>query len=262
MSLAELRQRPFDVRLDDRGNALHVELVPDDGLRLVTKREQLIFSPGEQFAFELRPKLPEMGPGTTLDIHTTLLPARSNQSLWAEEQRLAVPVDGALTIALNVPLPRTEGVYRIRVTATRPPGFRPRFFPGAVAPLAERTIDVVVLDPRPQTAAKDSKWETVLEIDPTSPRWWERLPTWTQLRRIPGLNRGPLGSLRVAAVDLPLGRFVELPTTIAGADPHWQAYSIPVEAVSTPHLLEIDYPADTEQHFGVSIVEPNITGAR
>jgi hypothetical protein len=260
VQLNTLRQRPFDVRLDDRGNVLHVELVPDDVLRIVTKREQMIFSPGEQFAFELQPQLPEMGPGTTLDIHTTLLPARSNETLWTDEQRLAVPVDGALTVALNVPLPKAEGVYRIRVSAARPPGFRPRFFPGAAAALAERTIDVVVLDSRPLASAIEDGWETVLEIDPTNARWWDRLPTWTQIRRIPGLSRGPLGSLRVEAVERPLGRFIELPPTIAGADPNWQAYSLPVEAVNTPHRLEIDYPADAEQQFGISIVEPNSSG--
>jgi hypothetical protein len=257
----ELRERPYSIRLDDRGNALSVELLPSDTLRLVTNREHLIFLPGEQFAFELQPTLAEMGPGTTLDIHTTLMPARNNETIWSEEQRLAVPVDGALAVALNVPLPKVEGVYRIRVSASRPPGFRPRFFPGGTPPLAERTFDVVVLESRPQAAAPGARWESVLEIDPTNPRWWDRLPNWTQLRRIPGLNRGPLGSLRVATVDLPLGRFIELPFTARGSDPHWQAYSLPVEAVNVPHLLEIDYPADAEQHFGIIIVEPNSTGA-
>ena len=27
-----------------------------------------------------------------------------------------------------------------------------------------------------------------------------------------------------------------------------------------PHVLEVDYPADEEQHFGLSIVEPNAAG--
>jgi hypothetical protein len=119
---------------------------------------------------------------------------------------------------------------------------------------------VVVLGGKPPAADEPARWLTVLEIDPTSPRWWDRLPAWTQLRRIPGLNHGPLGSLRAGAVDLPLGRFVELPPTVPGADPHWQAYSLPLEAAGTPHLLEIDYPADEEQHFGVSILEPNAAG--
>ncbi len=268
VSLAELRRRPYLRNLDDRGNTLQVELVPANALRITTDREPLFFAPGEQFSFELKPMLPDIVPGTTLDIRGTLSAARREEALWSNEQRLAVPVDGQPNVTLNVPLPRSEGVYTVRVTASRPSGFRVGFFSGAAAPLAERTVDLVVLDSRaaPGTSvltsavAQASPWETVLEIDPASARWWDRLPGWTQVRRIPGLNRGPLGSIRAGAVDLPLGRFVELPPTVGGADPHWQAYSLPLEVVGEPHVLEIEYPADAEQHFGISIVEPNSAG--
>ncbi len=260
--LVDIMRRPFEIRLDDRGNTLKVEHVPADSLRIAPDRETLIFAPGEQFSFDLHPSLPDMAPGTTLDIQTTLSPARRNETIWSDPQRLNVPVDGAPTLTITVPLPRAEGVYTIRVSAQRPPGFRPRFFPGGAPPLAERTIDVVVLGTRPQQAAANASWQTVLEIDPTNPRWWERLPTWTQLRRIPGMNFGQLGSIRAATVERPLGQFIELPPTVADADPHWQAYSLPLElaALGTPHLLEIEYPADEEQHFGISIVEPNAAG--
>ena len=33
-----------------------------------------------------------------------------------------------------------------------------------------------------------------------------------------------------------------------------------MEAVGVPHLLEIEYPASTDQHFSLSIVEPNAAG--
>ncbi|MCI0333223.1 MAG: hypothetical protein L0228_08380 [Planctomycetes bacterium] len=258
--LADVLRRPFEIRLDDRGNTLKVEHVPADPLRIVLDRDTHIFAPGEQFSFELHPTLPDMAPGTTLDIHTTLSPARRKETIWSDPQRLNVPFDGAPVLTMNVSLPRAEGAYTVRVSAERPPGFRPRFFPGGAAPLAERAFDVVVLDARPQQAAANASWQTVLEIDPTNPRWWERLPTWTQVRRIPGVNFGQLGSIRAATVERPLGRFIELPPTVADADPHWQAYSLPLEALGTPHLLEIEYPADEEQHFGISIVEPNATG--
>src|SRR5204863_5269213 len=78
--------------------------------------------------------------------------------------------------------------------------------------------------------------------------------------RIPGFNHGPLSNGRGVAIDLPLGRLVELASTAPGADPRWQAYSLPLQAVGVPHMLEIDYPADSEQHFGLSIVEPNAAG--
>jgi hypothetical protein len=232
---------------------------PNDTLRIDTDREQLLFAPGEEFGFDLTAQVADVVPGTTLDIRTTLSPARQDKELWKSDQRLEVPVEGQPHIRLKVPLPGAEGVYTVRLAAIRPSGFRDRFF-GAPTPLAERSFDVVVLAAQPPAANEPPEWNTVLEIDPTSPRWWERLPTWTQLRRIPGLNHGPLGSLRAASVELPLGRFVELPPTVPGMDPHWQAYSLPLEAAGTPHLLEIEYPADQEQHFGISIVEPNAAG--
>ena len=61
-----------------------------------------------------------------------------------------------------------------------------------------------------------------LEIDPTNPRWIDKLPSWTQLRRIPGLNHGALGSTIAEVKDLPLGKFVELSQTPPTGDPHWQ----------------------------------------
>ncbi len=259
VALSELATQPYVARLDDRGNTLKIELVPPEALRIVTDREPLIFVPGEKLAFELEAALADVVPGTTLDVHTTLSPARGEGTIWANEQRMEVPVEGHPRIELEVPLPAGEGVYAVRVAVLRPSGFRERFF-GPPTPLAERSFDVVVLDARPPRTTQPPHWETVLEIDPTSPHWWERLPRWTQLRRIPGLNRGPLGSIRAGSVDLPLGRFVELPPTVAGMDPHWQAYSLPLEAAFTPHLLEIDYPGNEEQHFGVSILEPNAAG--
>lgn len=237
-------------------------------MHITTDRKQLIFSPAEQFSFELEPKLTEVAPGTTLDIRTTLSPARRDETIWTNEQRVAVPVDGRFKITMNVPLPRTEGVYTLRVSALRPSGFRVGFFPGSPPPLAERRVELVVFDPadRQRSSSPGGKlgetatWESVLEIDPTSARWWERLPTWTQIRRISGFNRGPLGSIRPGTVAMSSGRFIELPATVPATEPHWQAYSLPLEAVGVPHLLEIEYPTDAEQHFGISIIEPNTTG--
>jgi len=236
--------------LPDAADAIHIE----------SQRKLLIFAPGEQLTFELKLALAEAVPGTTIDLHTTLSPAHDDETLWNIDERLDVPVAGAAKATINVPLPREEGVYTVRVAATRPSGFRERFFPGAASSLAERSFEIVVLDSRPPREAQPGKWETVLEIDPSNPRWWDRLPNWTQLRRIPGLNRGPLGSIRAGTASLPLGRFVELPPTVADAEPHWQAYSLPLEASGVPHLLEIEYPADAQQQFGISIVEPSAGG--
>jgi hypothetical protein len=268
VALATLAQRPYELRLDEHGGFLQAALVPQPFIQLSfqgdTQRPgMLIFAPGEQLSFELAAVLPSSLHGTSVDIQTTLCPARSKDVLWTDNQRLPVPVDGHPIVNLNVPLQQADGCYTVRVAISRPSGyFRDKFFPAATTPLAERSFEVVVLDSRSSKAEAAPHWNSVLEIDPTNPRWVERLPAWTQLRRLPGLNlsHGPLGSVRPGVADLPAGRFVELPPTVPGTEPHWQAYTLPLEAMGAPHILEVDYPADTEQHFGLSIVEPNAAG--
>jgi len=234
---------------------------PVDSLHVVANRDPLIFAPGEMFTFDLEPLLTGVEPSTTIDIATTLTPARGRATLWNTQQRLPVPVDGPAVATLHVPMPRQEGVYEIRLAVTRPPGFRERFFPGgAGAPLVERSFQVVVLDKLPAAPATDAQWRTVLEIDPANPTWSTKIPDWTQIRRLPGVSRRPLGSVRTTTVKDPLGVFVELPPTPVSGESHWQAYPFNVDSIGTPYLLEIEYPNDREQHLGVSIVEPDEIG--
>jgi hypothetical protein len=260
--LADLPRHPYQTKLDGHGNTLEIQIVSAPALSITPSRSPLIFAPGEQCSFEVTPKIPALAPGTEFVVQTTLMsmsPTRRKEKLWNDNpQRVAVPVDGHPKVMLNVPLPNAEGVYAIHVEISRPGGFARVW--AASTRLAEQVFQVAVLESNPRAPAADARWDSVLEIDPTSPGWFDRLPSWTQVARFPGLNRGALGNGHAAAVDLPLGRFVELQPKSPNADPHWQAYSLPVQAVGVPHLLEIDFPADAPQHFGVSIVEPNALG--
>lgn len=265
--LADLSRRSYQSRLGEHGNTIEVQIISQPNLHITPSRSPLIFLPGERCSFDVSPTIPNVGPGTELTIQTTLTPISpgcKKEPPWSDNKRLEVPVEGRPKIGLSVPLPRTEGVYAIHIAVTRPSGFDKLWTaPSRLAAptrLAEQALQVMVLDARPPTYPADGHWENVLEIDPTNPRWIERLPAWTQLRRIPGLNHGALGSMYAQVRDLPLGRFVELPSIGPSGEPHWQAYSLPLEAVGVPHMLEIDYPADTDQHFGISIVEPNANG--
>ncbi len=253
--------QPFQLSLDTAGNALLVQRAPGDELRIETDRESLIFAPRETFSFMLRPVVDGIEPGATIDVETRLTKARGGATIWSDKQRLPVPVDGDVLAPMAVPLPNEEGVYTIDVTVSRPPGFRDRFLPATgTAPLAERRLQVVVMGPALQPPTDPGPWRTVLEIDPANPRWWQRLPDWTQVGRLPGITPRPLGSIRAGAVDTPLGRFVELPASQTRSEPHWQAYPLPIEKTGAPHVLEVEYPADQEQHLGLSILEPNASG--
>ena len=261
VALTEIEAGAIRHPLDQAGSALVIHRVAGDAVRIETDRDSLIFAPGEEFSFTVRATLPELEPNTTIDVVTKLSRARQNEQLWDDEQRLPVPVNEAPSANVRIPLPFEEGVYNVRISASRPPGFGDRFLPGAKhESLAERTFQVVVLKLAAETVASEPRREIVLEIDPANPRWWQRLPAWTQLQRIPGFFPRPLGSLRAGAVDHPLGRFVELPPTLAGDEPHWQAYPLPIEQTGVPHWLEVNYPADREQHLGLSILEANSAG--
>jgi hypothetical protein len=259
--LSEVVRRPFRRSLDWSGSELLVHRSPGDALRIETQRTSMIFAPGEEFSFVVRPVLDELSPSTTIDVTTALSHARGGGAIWSDEQRFPVPVDGNPAATMKVPLPSEEGVFNVRVSVSLPPGVRAAFFPiGGSKPLAERTFQIVTLQPTPRPPGGEESWEQVLEIDPANPRWWQRLPTWTQLQRLPGFVPRPLGSVRTRTIDRPLGRFVELPPTAAGDEPHWQAYALPIEKTGQPHLLEVAYPADEEQHIGLSILEPNAAG--
>ncbi|HEX4414779.1 MAG TPA: hypothetical protein VH107_14185, partial [Lacipirellulaceae bacterium] len=264
--ISDVMRRPY--RMEDHGCAIEVREVSPPSLQISLANENenkgLIFQRNSELSFEIKPVLPAGLHGTTLDVQTTLTPARRKDGGRTDNQKLAVPIDGAAKLSVNIPLQVPEGVYTVHISVSRASGYlRDKFFPGAAAPIAERSFEVVVLDHQSPVPESPGRWDPVLEIDPTNPNWVERLPAWTtQFRRIPGFNHGPLGSVRTAVVNLPLGRYVELPPAAEDESP-WQAYSLPIEAVGigVPHLLEIDYPADQEQDFGVNIVEPNGAGA-
>lgn len=262
--ISDVIRRPY--RMEDHGYAIEVRQVPPPSLQISLANENenkgLIFLRNSELSFEIKPVLPAGLHGTTLDVQTTLTPARRKDGGRTDNQKLAVPVDGEAKLNVAIPLQVPEGVYTVRISVSRASGYlRDKFFPGAAAPIAERSFEIAVLDHQSQSPDSTGRWDSVLEIDPTNPNWMARLPDWTQFRRIPGFNHGPLGSVRTAVVNLPLGRFVELPPAGEDESP-WQAYSLPIEAaaVGLPHLLEIDYPADQEQDFGINIVEPNGAG--
>lgn len=234
---------------------------PADSLRIIAHRDPLIFSPGEQFTFDLEPLLAGVEPSTAIDIAASLTSAGTRTTRWNTQQRLQVPLEGPAIATLHVPLPRDEGVYEIHLAVTRPPGFRDRWFPGGNgAPLVERSFQVVVLDRLAPVPVPDAEWRQIVEVDPANPAWTTKLADWTQIRRIPGMSRRPIGSVKAKPVATSSGTYIELPGTPLQGESHWQAYPLAIDATGGPHLLEVEYPADQEQQLGVSIIEPSATG--
>lgn len=261
--LADLVRDGLSTELDDRGNRLVVQRRPGDDLRVRVARQALIYRPDEVFQCELWAHLPSLESGTKVRIKLQLRPARGGQELWSEERTLAAGDPAPL--AIEVPLAKcSEGAYEVAMTASHAgkiawPPLRPSL--GLRPVLAERVVQFLVLGTQPPADAKaGGQLETVVEIDPASPGWWERLGRLPALARFPRLSKGPLGNGNLRVVSHPLGNLAQLAPSKPD-DPSWEAYTLPVARPGEPHVLEVEYPSDMPQTLGISIIEPNEAGA-
>lgn len=236
------------------------DAAPSDA-RLVSQRQDLIFVPGEQFDFQLKLLLPEYVIGRFLDVKVQLRPAAGGKATWNFGEKLQVPLDGKLTKEFTIDLPGVEAAYELAVTAAPPRAFQRFGLGGRPKLLIDQSFELVVLD-RTSPAQSDPprSWQEIGLFEPTNPRWWQRLPSWTQLHRLSGVGRnGTSGSTEPQLVQLEHGSFVKLPPPDASSagGPHWQAYALPVNDLGHPHQVEIEYLTDTESQLAFTILQPN-----
>ncbi|MEM6329356.1 MAG: hypothetical protein AAF790_03795, partial [Planctomycetota bacterium] len=243
------------------GTAWIVQRQAADHLRVQTGREQLVFAPGESFSFEVQAAVPGLTGGAVVDLAAALHRGRAGAAVWqAQPERRTTPVSGHATARFTIPLPEEEGVYSVRLSAIQPPGAVKAWLPGGSGKrLATRVFQLVVFD-RAKRPAAPSVWRPVQEIDPTSRRWWDRLPRWVWLRRAASLPEGPLGSGPAQKIDADGGRLISLGPGGPG-EPAWQAYPLPVTQPGRPHVVEVQYPADAPQQLVVTVIDQDGLGA-
>ena len=258
-TLAALAKELQRAPLDELGGFLIVQRTPGDLLRVDFNRDHLVFAPDETFQFTVAPQLgDDLGGPATLEAK--LYRHHSSDVLWQTTTPYDAKTKASLPFELKVPL--QEGSYRLRVTLVRrPEGFASRLAPWEKgAELAGRNVGFVVVDPQARLPRLTDEWETVSTIDATSSSWWQRVPQWTQVEKLPGFKTPrPLGNVK--PLISPAGNsLVELPPTTSGEDLAWQAYLLPVRNVGEPHAIEIEVPQVLRQHLAVSIVEPDAAG--
>jgi hypothetical protein len=253
LPLEKLKQGFHSLNLDEQRNRLLVQRAPGDMLRVNMTRDHVVYAPHEKFSCELIPNALPLTPNTVYQMTATVVDARGGQ----ERNRLDLEIKtdeigAALAVsAVDMPLPGEEGVYDIvfslylkRLTS---PLLRGK-------PVAERRVQVVVVDPVQRIPLANPDWQTIWEIDPANPKWWERMARIPTIPKLPGLTTQPLSN-GSASTKSHLGRtWIELPQDT------WQAYPLSVEEIGRPHVLQIDYPSDLPQSLGISIVEPNAAG--
>lgn len=204
-----------------------------------------------------------------------------------------VDLNGLSAAQLQFPVPDQEGVYDVVLTLKRSRAEAGRSdahrldslkhpFRGKAnsLQLAERKIQFIVLgdspanvgnaltDPSGNSAGSDGaaghdKITLKLEIDPSKPQWWEDfdrsvLRQFTSRFSDAQSLQNPQRQTRAAGKM----NFLEIPQSqTPETAPNWEAFPLIVENPDTPHILEVEYLANVEQKFSISIFEPNSAGA-
>ncbi len=253
--LSDLLREGHNGQLDEQGNRVLVRRAPGDALRVKFNRDSLVFSPGEEFPVEIQPQLPNLPSGTVLHVKASLAGTRGGKALWSKDLEIKLgTAEQPASAPLSISIPAEEGVYDLTLEATERGLLRWN------KPLVDRKLQFVVVGSQPLAlpAANRVTWSPVTEIDPASPKAWDRLASW------PGLNnfrKMPLNNGRTATWQHSLGPLVQLAPSSRNGDLSWEAYPLAINKPGTPHILEIDFPSDVTQTLGISIMEPNAAGA-
>jgi hypothetical protein len=256
--LGELARGEYRAPLDELGGYLLVNRAPGDRLRVTIDREHLVFSPGESLKLAVAPHL-EAPPASPLSLEARVMRVDGGAVVW--ETRLPYEPTKPAPLALELAAPAAEGAYRLSLALRAPSGLTSKLTPWQQpAAAAARDVEFVVIDPAARLPRITADADVVQSIDPANPKWWKRVPDWTQLDRLPGLSAPrSLGNVKPAP-RAGGGPFVELPAPTPGQDPAWQAYALAVREVGAPHVVEIDLPADARQQLAVSVIEPDAAG--
>lgn len=263
--LADLVHGSHHVELDDRGNRLVVRRSPGDDLRVRVARRSLVFGPGETLKFDLQPQWLAVEPGSKVRIKVQLVAARGGAELRSEEH--LVTAGQPTVLPIEIPLGTQEGVYDVVISAWGVPKIplpqAVRSPLGLKPPLAERSLQVLVLQPKASRSAlaSEGRLSVVQEIDPANPKWWAKLPSLPPIPRWPRWGKEPLGNGPLRTLQHPLGPLAQLAPNAQSGEVSWQAFPLEVQRPGLPHVLEVDYPSDLYQLVYISVIEPNAAGA-
>ncbi|PQO43064.1 hypothetical protein C5Y93_25470 [Blastopirellula marina] len=252
--LQTLLDRSHSVALDQQGTQLLVRRTPGDALRVELDRPNLVFAPGETFNIRYQANQPQLPMGAKLRLELQLSHARRSDALWTQSDAITADRNGGVDLptTYQVPLPNEEGVYELKATLVED---RLANLVFSAKPLLERKVQLVVIDPQKSTSVEDGPLRSIVDIDPASPGWWQRMSRlsqynpWRRQRPTELFNQPPSTRTHLDR------KWTEL--TVDG----WHAFPLAIERVGQPHVLEIEYPSDLPQSLGISVIEPNAAGS-
>ncbi len=261
LSLAAARESPQRVRVGESALFLSVARLASDRLRVETDRDSLIFEPGEEFALEVLADPEAIDRGRPYEFTASLVSGRGGEAIWTGETfRVDPPADGASRLPVALTLPAEEGVYTVRLRATRPTGFLSRFptTKPTPPPLAERAFQVAVVDPTARPDATN-EWREVYAHDARRPsKWVGRVPSWMRISGLPWQSEQTLSSEGEPSPN------EKLPITISprgeAEGAHWRAYPLPVETPGGSYAVEVEVHGEPGDSLTLAVLEPDALG--
>jgi hypothetical protein len=263
LELSKVLQGSHSEELDSVGNRMVIRRAADDFIRVQIPRQHLIFSPGEQFQMKLEAHRLALPADTPIRCSAELQPIDRSGVIWQQSYRGTINAFGSWSEGelLTLSAPAEEGVYELDLAILTRRSNNP--FATERAAATRRVQFLVLAEKQPESAASvgdvagspaESR-ELIWEIDPSQANWWKRLTRLPQWSLLPGFRTdGPLGNSKTQRVTRNDLTWIELP--VGG----WQAYPLSIDEMGVPHELELNFAADSEQAFAVSIVEPNAAG--
>ena len=225
--------------------------VPGDQLKVAIDRPHLVFSPGETLTAFLR-----WTPWNQTDrdaqpvLRWQLSPARSNEILAGGSRTVQAIASGERrsSIPLRISLPRSEGVYDVRLHLI-----------AAHRLVRQSVVQVVVVSATSAhpdgLSLAGSRQRRVDSFRPAEAGFFRRVGKRRRFGRF-GRSWNRLREL------LPQ-RALKNDRSLAGstsAPIHWSAYKLHIPDPERPHRIVITAPAGTSQHVGVSLLEPDAAG--
>ncbi|QDT68464.1 hypothetical protein MalM25_13860 [Planctomycetes bacterium MalM25] len=254
VSLDAALSAPQTVSVGEGDALFTIARVANDRMRIETDRRSLLFDPGEEFTFDLLAEPAGVERGRPYDLTATLLRGRGAEEVWrGATTRVEAPAIGAARLPVAMPLPEGEGVYTVRLAATRPPGFLSRFPRSGTPPvIAERTFQIAVFDASRSPTAPTA-WNETHAFEPGATNWVRRVPEWMRWRRLPWPQAGPLSSEEGAPPETVSPR-------ASDGSVHWRAYPLPIEQPGALYAVEVQYEGEPEEALTMALVEPDALG--
>lgn len=248
-----LMQQPYQAALDDVGSRILVQRNPGDVIRTSLNRDHLVFSPSESLRVGLSAYRTNFPPGTSVQTAIKLKRTRTTYATFEKTIDATVDAQGNINLgdALDVPMPEEEGVYDLTINLTEQ---RLTSLVFASKPAYQRTLQLVVIDPELRYSPPQTEPRPIASFDPSMVDWWPRLSKLAYYNPWQKSKTSELHNNSTKTIEHLGRKWQQL-----GVD-GWHAYPLPIEAIGSPMVVEVEYPSDLEQSLGISIIEPDAAG--